>query len=591
MLYSEIAETYAQIERTTKRLEMTDYLVQLLENTPPELIDKVIYLTQGKLYADYKGIEIGLAEKLALRAISKVSGIGEDETQRMLQKLGDIGIVAEESLKKKRQMSLFSFESEENLTVSKVYGNFEKMAIAEGHGSQTRKIKLLIELLNLATPLEAKYIARTVAGKLRLGMADMTLLDALSVAFGGDKELRSVVERAYNIHPDLGFIAKNLAKEGIDGARKIKIEVGIPIRAMLAERLPSLNEILKRMGERAAFEYKYDGVRIQAHIGKNHTELYSRRLERLTPQFPDIISAINNAFQGENGIFDGEAVPVNVNTGELLPFQMVSHRRGRKYGVEKIIEKIPVVLFLFDVLYLNGKDMTSRPYPERRRALEKWMKDTERVKFAYRLVSGDIEEIKRFFNKAIEDGCEGLVAKNIGADSIYHAGAREFLWIKYKRDYRVEMADTTDLVVVGAFAGKGRRKGTYGALLMAAYNPDKDIFETVCKLGSGFSDEQLSALPQMFEDYRIDKKHPRVWCEIEADYWFVPRIVMEVVGAEITLSPTHTCAKGIIEKSSGLAIRFPRFTNRWRNDKAPEEATTTKELVDMYKNQIKKVER
>ncbi len=588
MLYREIAETYKKIEGTTKRLEMTNYLVELLKKTPAEVIDKVAYLTQGKLYADYVGIELGLAEKLTIKAVTQATGIAEKRVNEMLRKFGDLGAAVEEALKNKKQMRLFSFESEE-LTVEKVYENFEKIAKSEGSGSQERKIKLLVELLNLATPLEAKYIVRTVEGKLRLGIADMTILDALSIAFGESKEMRKIVERAYNIHPDLGFIAKKLAEEGIDGVKNIKIQIGIPIRAMLAERLPSLEEILEKMGGKAAFEYKYDGMRIQAHVGKNGTKLYSRRLENLTSQFPDVVSAINEAFQGEDGIFDGEAVPVDVNTGELLPFQMVSHRRGRKYGIEKMIEEIPVVLFLFDVLYLNGEDMTTKPYVERRKALEKWIKRTPRVQLAHRIVSEDMDEIKKFFNKAIEDGCEGLVAKNIGEESIYRAGAREFLWIKYKRDYKVEMADTTDLVVVGAFSGKGRRKGTYGALLMAAYNPEKDRFETVCKLGSGFTDEQLAALPKMLEEYKIEKKHPRVWSELEADYWFVPKIVMEVVGAEITLSPTHTCARDVIEKGSGLAIRFPRFTGRWRDDKSPEEATTTGELVEMYRNQIKKV--
>ncbi len=589
MLYREIAETYKKIEGTSKRLEMTDYLVELLKKTPVEVIDKVAYLTQGKLYADYIGVELGLAEKLTIKAIVQATGLAEKRVKELLRKYGDLGAAVEDALKNKKQARLFSFESEEDLTVEKVYENFEKIAQTEGSGSQEKKINLLVELLNLATPLEAKYIVRTMEGKLRLGIADMTILDALSIAFGESKEMRKIVERAYNIHPDLGFIAKKLAEEGIEGVKKIRIEIGIPIRAMLAERLPSLEEILEKMGGKAAFEYKYDGMRIQAHVGKNETKLYSRRLENLTSQFPDVVKAIGEAFQGEEGIFDGEAVPVDINTGELLPFQMVSHRRGRKYGIEKIMEEIPVVLFLFDVLYLNGEDMTTKSYPERREALEKWIKNTSRVQFAERIISDDMEEIKRFFNKAIEDGCEGLVAKNIGEESIYRAGAREFLWIKYKRDYKVEMADTTDLVVVGAFSGKGRRKGTYGALLMAAYNPDEDRFETVCKLGSGFTDEQLANLPRMFEEYKIDKKHPRVWSEMDADYWFVPKVVMEVVGAEITLSPTHTCAKDIIEKGSGLAIRFPRFTGKWRDDKSPEEATTTKELVEMYRNQIKKV--
>ncbi len=589
MLYIELAETYKKIEGTSKRLEMIDYLVELLKNTPVNEIDKVIYLTQGKLYPDYMGIELGLAEKLTIKAVVQATGIGEKKLKELLRKHGDLGTAVEQAMGHSRQMSLFTFGPDEKLTVNKVYINFVKIAKAEGSGSQDRKIKLLVELLNLATPLEAKYIVRTVQGKLRLGIADMTILDALSVAYTDGREQRGAIERAYNIHPDLGYIGKVLATEGIEAVKNMGITLGIPIRAMLAERLPSLESILEKMGGKAAFEYKYDGMRIQAHVGRERTVLYSRRLENLTDQFPDVIDAINTAFHGESGIFDGEAVPVDINTGELLPFQMVSHRRGRKHNITKAVEEIPVVLFLFDVLYLNGEDMTAKPYPERRRALEEWVEETERVKFARRIVSSDIEEIKNFFNRAIEDGCEGLVAKNVGEESIYRAGAREFLWIKYKRDYRAEMADTIDLVIVGAFAGKGRRKGTYGALLMAAYNPDEDRFETVCKLGSGFTDDQLAALPKMLEDYKIDSPHPRVWSEIEADYWFIPKVVIEVIGAEITLSPTHTCARNVIEKGTGLAIRFPRFTGRWRDDKEPEQATTVHELVEMYQNQIKKV--
>lgn len=589
MEYAAIAETYRKVESTTKRLEMTDYLVELFKNTPSEILDKVIYLTQGKLYPDYMGIELGLAEKLAIKALSRTTGIRESQINELLKKHGDLGLVAEDVIKKKKQMTLFSFEEEKSLTVEKVYENFDKIARAEGEGSQEKKIQYLAELLNLATPLEAKYIIRTVEGKLRLGIADMTILDALSIAYGGSKELRSLVERAYNIHPDLGYIAKKLAEEGIEGVKGIKIQLGIPIRAMLAERLSSLEEILAKMGGKAAFEYKYDGMRIQAHVSEDNIWLYSRRLENLTSQFPDVVKAIKSAFKGREGIFDGEAVPVDVNTGELLPFQVVSHRRGRKYGIEKAMEEYPVVLFLFDILYLDGEDLTMKPYPERRRLLEEVIEESEKVKFATRIVSEDIEEIRRFFNKAIEDGCEGLVAKNIGDESIYRAGAREFLWIKYKREYKVEIGDTVDLVVVGAFAGKGKRRGTYGALLMAAYNPEKDRFETVCKLGSGFTDEQLAYLPKKFESLCIPERHPRVWSEIDADYWFVPQVVLEVIGAEITLSPTHTCARDVIEKGSGLAIRFPRFTGRWRDDKSPEEATTTKELVEMYKNQIKKI--
>ncbi|MEM2455114.1 MAG: ATP-dependent DNA ligase, partial [Candidatus Bathyarchaeia archaeon] len=200
------------------------------------------------------------------------------------------------------------------------------------------------------------------------------------------------------------------------------------------------------------------------------------------------------------------------------------------------------------------------------------------------------EDLERFFEEAVEAGCEGLVCKSLSKDSVYQAGARGWLWIKYKRDYKSEMTDTVDLVVVGAFYGRGKRAGKYGALLLAAYNHDNDTFETICKCGSGFTDEDLENLPKMLEPYKINHKHPRVNSEIEADVWFVPKVVIEVIGAEITLSPIHTCAKDVIRKGSGLAIRFPRFTGRYRTDKSAEDATTISEIIEMYKRQLKKIE-
>ncbi len=590
MDYSLITEVYEKIESTTKRLEMTDYLVDLLKKSPYEVIDKVVYLTQGKIYPDFVGIELGMAEKLAMRAISLSYGIPVEKIEEHYQTSGDLGITAEEFATKKKQKTLFTFETEsESLTVEKVYENFVKIAEATGEKSQDKKIQLLEELLQKAKPVEARYIVRTVQGKLRLGIADATILDALAVAFSESKENRSIIERAYNIYPDLGYIAKILVKDGIEKIKEIKVTPGIPVRAMLAERLPSLDEIIEKMGGKAAYEYKYDGLRIQAHITKNKSAIFSRRLENLTNQFPDIIEALKQALGENEAIVDGEGVPINVETGELLPFQVVTHRRGRKYDVEKAIEEYPVVLFLFDIIYLNGEDLTTKPYPERRAILEKTVKESEKVRFATRIVSDNRDEIQKFFEEAISNGCEGLVAKSIGPDSIYRAGAREFLWIKYKRDYQMELSDTLDLVVVGAFAGHGSRTGTYGALLMAVYDDEKDVFVTLCKLGTGFTEEHLSALPKMLQEYKIDHRHPRVVSEIDADYWFEPYMVLEVMGAELTLSPLHTCCRDVIEKGSGISLRFPRFTGKFRTDKRPDEATTAKEILELYKSQKKKV--
>ncbi|MGC9138612.1 MAG: ATP-dependent DNA ligase [Thermoplasmata archaeon] len=590
MKYRVLADTYQRIEETSKRLEMTDYLVELLRKTEKEELDKVIYLTQGKIYPDYVGIELGMADKMAIRAISLAYGVRTEKVEERYQKLGDLGLTAEEFAKNKMQKTLFTFEEKgEGLTIGKVFENFRKIAEITGERSQDKKIQLLEELLNMAEPIESRYIVRTVSGKLRLGIADATILDAMAIAFSESKENREEIERAYNIHPDLGFIAIKLANEGINGIRSIKVTPGVPVRSMLAERLPTLDEILEKMGGRCAFEYKYDGLRIQAHYTKEKKLIFSRRLENLTSQFPDIIEGLESALGDNEAILDGEGVPVNVETGELLPFQAVSHRRGRKYDVEKAIEEYPVVLFLFDILYLNGEDLTMKPYPRRREILEKIIKETDKVKLATRIVSDDKQEISRFFEKAIESGCEGLVAKSISDESIYRAGAREFLWIKFKRDYQMELSDTVDLVVVGAFAGHGLRTGTYGALLMAAYDEEKDAFVTVCKLGSGFTEDHLKQLPKILDPYKINHRHPRVISNIEADFWFSPYVVLELIGAELTLSPSHTCCMDVVEKGSGISMRFPRFTGRFRTDKKPDEATTAKEILELYRSQKKKL--
>jgi DNA ligase-1 len=272
----------------------------------------------------------------------------------------------------------------------------------------------------------------------------------------------------------------------------------------------------------------------------------------------------------------------------MRPFQELMHRR-RKYGIEKAMEEYPVSLYMFEALYVGGKDLTLEPYPVRRKALEGTILNGDRVRIAKRLVTSNVKELEKFFLEAIEDGCEGLVCKSIAADSVYQAGARGWLWIKYKRDYKSEMTDTVDLVIVGAFHGRGKRAGTYGALLLAAYNHESDTFETVTKCGTGFTDEDLAKLPEMMQRHAIHHRHSRVNSALEADVWFEPVVVLEILGAEITLSPIHTCAMDSIRKGSGLAIRFPRFTGNYRLDKSAEDATTSKEIVEMYKNQLKKI--
>ncbi|MEM4307727.1 MAG: ATP-dependent DNA ligase [Thermoplasmata archaeon] len=590
MNFIELAQLFEKIEETTKRLEITDLLSALLKQLSPEEIDKVCYLLLGRIYPDFVGIEVGVAEALLLRALSLAAGIKSQVIEETVKKTGDIGKCAEEVVRQKKQASLFR----ETLTVEKVYASLCKIAESTGSGSQDLKLKLIAELFHDAEPLEARYIARILAGSLRLGVAESTILDALAVAFIPEmekEEARELLEEKYNVCSDIGLVAKTISSRGIEGLNKIGLKIGVPIRAMLAERAASIEEIFARHGQSFAAEYKYDGLRIQAHISNNREiKLFSRRLEDLTTQFPDVIAHLKASFKGTDGIFEGECVPVDSATEEMLPFQEISRRRGRKHAIEETMEEIPVCLFLFDCLFLNGKEHIKDDYLTRRKALESAFRRSERIKFSTMKIVDSKEKCEEFFNEAIGAGCEGIMAKSIATESIYKPGKRGFLWLKYKREYKSELTDTLDLVVLGAFAGRGRRAGTYGALLTGVYNEKTEKFETVCKLGTGFDDATLSKMPEIFSKFVSKTKPENVVSKIEPDFWFYPAIILEVRGAELTLSPVHTCAYNEVKKGAGIAVRFPRFTGRWRDDKKATDATTTAEIVEMYRKQLKKVE-
>jgi DNA ligase-1 len=584
--FIKLAQIFDKIEATTKRLEMTSLLVDLIKETPDDEIGKVAYLIQGKLYPDYFGIELGVAEKLLTKALASVAGKAENQVEADYKRTGDIGLTAEGLLKKKSQAALFA----KALTVDSVYNTFDKIAHATGSGSVETKTRLLTSLMNDASPIEGKFIARMAVGKLRLGVADMTVLDALAVAYGGEKAAREPIERAYNLSSDLGYVAEAVARNGVQGIKKLKITIGRPIRPMQCERLSSAQEILDKLGGVAAAEYKYDGLRIQAHVSPKNVFLFSRRLENITGQFPDVQTLLKSGVKATEAIVEGECVAVDPHTGDMLPFQVISQRRGRKYDIDIKTEEIPVSVHLFDALYVDGEDLTRTPYPERRKVLTKITKPEEHLQVAHQIEARNSERLEAFMEEAVAAGCEGLVAKNVSEQSIYQAGARGWLWIKYKRSYKAAVQDTFDLVPVGAFAGRGKRAGTYGALLLAVYNHETDTFDTLCKLGSGFTDDDLKNLPKMMEPTLDGKRHPRVNSLMQPDKWFVPTNVLEVAADEITLSPLHTCGRDSIRPGSGLALRFPRFTGNWRKDKGPEDATTSHEVVEMYKKQLKRIE-
>lgn len=539
-----------------------------------------MYLSQGKLHPDFVPGVLGMADRLVMKAIAKASGNPEDKVEKLTVETGDLGQVAETLISKKKQMALFS----EELTVARVVKGLATIEGAEGKDSQDIKQKTLAGLLHDSNPVEARYLCRTVTGRMRVGAADMTILDALAEAFAS-KEDRPTIERAFNVTCDIGLVAETIANGGMDAVRAIGVKVGSPVKVMLAERLPSIAEVVEKMGGRCAMEYKYDGIRVQAHIGKDSVRLYSRRLEDLTSNFPDIAESLRARCRHGEAIIEGECVAIDPETGFMLPFQNVTHRR-KKHGMDEAVKEVPVRIFMFDMLFADGEDWTSRPYLERREALESGFEIGDNVQMTTMRIVESPEDGEDFFSNAIGARCEGIMAKSIAPDSVYRAGSRGFLWIKYKKDYQQALTDSFDLTVVGAFYGMGKRAGRYGALLMAAYDNETGTFPTVCKLGTGFDDAFLDYMPTLLDGTLSEIKPGSVDAEMVPDVWFEPSVVLEVVAAEITLSPIHTAAKDVLKEGAGLGIRFPRFTGRVRDDKTPEQCTTVTEIVEMYGMQV-----
>ena len=579
MDFTDIAKMFDRLESTSARLEMTAILADFFKDCNPDDLRSIIYLSQGKLHPDFYGVELGMADKLVLRAIAFTSGTKDSKVEEMWVKEGDPGAVAEKLIGTKKQMTLFS----EPLTLDRVVKGLTLIETAEGKDSQDKKMKHLANLLHDSGPLEARYLCRIVTGRMRIGASTMTILDALSIAFA-TKEDRGSVERAFNVTCDLGLVAETICRSGIDGIQRIQVTIGNPIKVMLAERLPSIGEVVSKMGGECAIEYKYDGIRAQVHIGKDSVKIYSRRLEDLTPNFPDIAQALREHFKGTEAIIEGECVAVDAETGYMQSFQEVTHRR-RKHGMDDAVKEVPVRIFMFDMLYVDGKDMTTTPYLQRRSALTEWFDISDNVQMSTMRIVHSEDEGEEFFEEAITARCEGVMAKSISDDSIYRAGSRGFLWIKYKKDYQENLTDSFDLAVVGAFYGMGKRAGKYGALLMASYDPEIGRFGTVCKLGTGFDDAFLDGMPALLDGYKTSERPSSLDAKMIPDVWFEPHVVLEVVAAEITVSPNHTAGMGMIKDDSGLGIRFPRFTGRVRGDKDAEQCTTVQEIMEMYEMQ------
>lgn len=568
------------MEATTKRLELTQHLVDLFKQTPPEIIAKVVYLIQGKIRPDFEGVELGVAEKLAIRAISKSAGIPIKKIAEVYAEDGDLGHTAAKMIEQKTQTTFLT----QDITAERVYETLYKIAKLEGARSQDMKMKYISSLLNDATPQEAKFILKISMGTLRLGIADNTVMDALAIAYTGAKENRGKLEAAYNVSSDLGRVAEAIANNNLAGLENFEVTLFSPIRPMLAERVKSEQEAVEKLGKEFVAEYKLDGERVQIHINNEKVVLFSRRLENITTHYPDIVENIPKALKTTEVILEAEAVAINDNTGEFLPFQELMHRR-RKYDIAKTVEQYPITVNLFDLMYLNGRDLLNSTYEERRKRLEEITTENDFVRLVPRTIVRSENEIEDFLENAINAGCEGLMLKVL--DAPYRAGARGSNWLKLKREYRNELGDSLDLVVIGAFFGRGRRTGKYGTLLLATYNQEEDTFDSICKVGTGFTDENLDQFYQILSDKVTLKKNPRIDSGMEADVWFEPELVIEIVASEITLSPIHRTAKDVIRKGSGLALRFPKFTGKIRTEKAPEDASTDQEVITLYRDQKK----
>ncbi|MHA1488393.1 MAG: ATP-dependent DNA ligase [Promethearchaeota archaeon] len=584
MKFNKLAQLFSRLEGTSKRLEMIKFLSDFFNEIKQEHfkdLDKIIYLLQGQLVSQIKQFpKMGIAEKMIIEALSLHSGINGRKIKEILIKKGDIGATAEVILsKKKKQTSLIDFEKRDkragdSLEIQELYSALKKIAITEGKGSHDVKLGILRGLMTKCSPLETKYLLRIITSTLRVGVSTMTIIDGLALGFTGIKENRNVIEKAYNCHPDLGDIIKVLAKSGIEEVEKIKITNGIPVKSMLASRVPYV-EIITRLGAPFVAEYKLDGERLQIHKQGEDVLLFSRRLLEISNQYPDVCQIIRENVKAENVIIEGEIVAMDPFYEKMLPFQVLSKRR-RKYDIEDISKEVPVCLFLFDLLKYEDKPFIDKPLPERRKKLMEIIVEKDEIRLVKSVLINTTEELIDFFNIARKQGNEGIMAKSIQQNSVYQAGNRGFLWIKLKSLEGGKLKDSVDVVLVGAFYGKGRRTGVYGTYIGAVYDPINDRFEAFTRIASGWTDEIMDSLMKEIKPYEVRTKPKEVICNDKPDVWIKPEIVIEIIGDEITISNKSP--------SLGYSLRFPVY-QRMRPEKGPKDITVVKEIQELYESQ------
>lgn len=572
--FKRLAQVFETLEQTSSSTAMIDVLARFLKTLAPKEARITAYLLSGKVGPSFSAPEFGMAEKMVARAVAQSFGVSIPSVTHLSVRSGDMGIVVQRLSGARRGAGL---------SIGDVFRRLEGVAQTSGAGAQNAKIEKLAALLRAASCVEAKYITRTVLGTHRIGAGEMTFLHALAKAFGGSKDAKPALESAYNVLSDLGEVAFRVSRGGVRSLGRVSPKPGVPVRMMLASRVEDLDEIPLHLKGDVFAEYKYDGERAQIHKdARGRMRIFSRRLEDITQQYPEVLAHLRTHLRARSAIVEGEVVAIDRKTKHLLPFQVVMQRK-RKHKIERYQKDVPVALFLFDVLYLGGKSLLRTPLANRKRLLETHVKPDAVASIGAFVRTNDMNQVERYFHEAIAHGAEGVVVK--GAVGPYQAGHRGWGWIKFKKEYQKELADTFDVAVVGALYGKGSRAGNYGSLLVAAFDPKTNKYYSFTKVGAGLSDRLLHSLPKILKPYIIPHKHRLVETKMRMDVWFEPAIVIEISGADLTVSPVHTVAHAKV-KTGGIALRFPRFL-RIRDDKTAEQATTVQEIWNMYQRRAR----
>jgi len=549
MEFLSIVKLFQKLEKTSSRLEMTSILSEFLHEVPVDLLPIILLFIRGRVFPLWSEKELGIGEKLMIKAISNISGSNESEVEDKIREKGDMGLAAEELLVRKTQTTLFT----EKLTVERVYNNLNRLAELTGKKSQDKKLSYISELLSSAEPIESRYLVRLILEELRLGVGEGIVRDAIASAFNVDSVL---LERARSLTSDLGEVAKIARLEGDEGLRRVSIKPGRPIEVMLAQKAEGIEDVLEKFRP-AIFEIKYDGARIQIHKDNDKVLLFTRRLENVTRQFPEIVDSAKKNIKVKSAVVEGELVAIKSRDDRKpRPFQDLSRRIKRKYGIREMMDEIPVEVNLFDVVFCEGENKINDRFIERRKLLEKIVKKSDNFRLSELIITKNVEKANDFYQMAIGMGHEGVMAKN--PDAPYQPGSRVGYMYKIK-----PVMETLDLVIVGATWGEGRRAHWMASFLLALMDDDTGRLLSVGRMGTGFTDKQFEEMTSLLK--------PKIISESGKEIKLKPEIVVEVAYEEIQKSPTY---------ESGYALRFPRLV-RIRYDKGVDDIDTIKRLEEL----------